>query len=68
MVIDHHLIISAELLATGATIHECANRVAAYKGTIWLLKECPDEMHKKLFEEAERGLRMFVTKQRMGKI
>lgn len=67
MTLDHHLIVSAELLATGATIHEAANRIAAYKGTFWLLKEHNDAAHEELFQEAERELRQFVAKQRLNK-
>lgn len=67
LTLDHHLIVSAELLATGATIHEASNRIAAYKGTFWLLKEHNDEAHRELFEEAEVELRQFVTRQRLAK-
>lgn len=66
--VDENLIILTSLLATGANIHAAANRIAAYKGTFWLLKQHPDKAHEELFKEAETELRMFLANLRKEKL
>jgi hypothetical protein len=64
---DLQLIIDAQLLSDGASVHQLSQDITIYQCTAHLFNSTGDETWKILFERMETKLRAFVAKAKLKK-